>query len=249
MAKLVIANWKMNGDKCFMKTYLTQVYQSTYVNVPEVALAVPAIYLATINTEGALFALAGQDVSRFGELGAYTGDTHVTMLADFNVKYCIIGHSERRINYAETNEIVLAKLNSLNNSQISSPIVPILCVGENKQCRDKGDYLDFISNQLSILTKVNSPVCQLVIAYEPIWAIGTGLVPTLADIQEVLQSIRSFVKSTLANCKVKLLYGGSVKRLNIQEIISLSEVDGVLVGGACLDFAQFEEICRVASQY
>ncbi len=243
MSKLIIANWKMNGSIEQIEHDLSIYAKSVYTNNPSVVLAIPNIYLylaAQIqNKLGAKFSLAAQDVSKFRNYGAYTGEISASMLKELGAKYFIIGHSERRTYLNETEDSLVHKIDNTLNEEI----IPVFCIGESKSIRESVEYRDFLENQLKTLLKVKSSFDKLVIAYEPIWAIGTGIVPTSEQISEVLKLIKAFVQNYLPHAKITALYGGSVSGGNASEILNLPEVDGVLVGGASLKPGDFVSIC------
>jgi triosephosphate isomerase len=185
-----------------------------------------------------------QDLSRY-DSGAYTGEVSGPMLAKLGCDYVLAGHSERRQYHAETDELVNAKV----QAALRSEITPILCVGESLEVRQSGRHIEHILAQLDgALKGVDAPaVAGLVIAYEPVWAIGTGEVATPQDAQEAVAAIRSRlsdVHDAETAGRVRILYGGSVKPGNIAPIMAQPDVDGALVGGASLDAGQFAQICR-----
>jgi len=177
--------------------------------------------------------------------GAFTGEVSAQFLTKLNVKYVIVGHSERRQIFGETDEVVAAKIVAVQKHGMT----PILCVGETLADREAGRTHEKVLGQVrAALTKRSvEQVRAMVIAYEPIWAIGTGKTATAEDAQQVINSIReevAKVSSSLAAGAVRLQYGGSVKASNIAEIMSQPDIDGVLVGGASLDSAEFARICQ-----
>ncbi len=243
MSKLIIANWKMNGSVEQIERDVSIYAKCIYTNNPSVILALPNIYLYIAsqikNKLGAKFSLAAQDVSEFINYGAYTGEISATMLKELGTKYLIIGHSERRAYLNETEDSLVNKIDNALNEKIT----PVFCIGESKSIRENGKYINFLDNQLRILLQVKSSFDKLVIAYEPIWAIGTGVVPNGEQICEVLKLIKAFVQNYLPHAKITALYGGSVSGVNAYEILNLPEVDGVLVGGASLKPDDFISIC------
>lgn len=243
MSKLIVANWKMNGSISQIKNDLLAYSNSVLTNAENVVLAVPSVYLYLASEikmkSGANYKLAAQDVSIFQHNGAYTGEINASMLKELGVEYIIVGHSERRTLLNERDNLLLSKLENV----LSSGLIPIFCIGEEKITRDNGDYHEFLTNQLKVLEKLKNPLKELVIAYEPIWSIGTGVVPTLEQISEVLKLIHAFVQNYLTHAKITLLYGGSVSGKNSKEILGHGDVDGVLVGGASLKVDDFSKIC------
>lgn len=212
-------------------------------NRANIVLALPSIYLPLAvekTTElSSRFKLASQDISQFNNFGAYTGEISAVMLKEFAVCYSIVGHSERRVIFNESGSILLNKIeNALLNN-----IIPIFCIGEDKVLRDSGSYADFLVQQLELLLQIKAPITNLVIAYEPIWAIGTGIVPSLDQINEIMLLITTFVKSYLNHVLVTVVYGGSVSAKNARDILDIAAVGGVLVGGASLKSDDFTKIC------
>ena len=185
-----------------------------------------------------------QDLSQY-DYGAYTGDVSGPMLAKLGCDYVLAGHSERRQHHAETDEVVNGKV----QAALRSELTPILCVGESLEIRKAGEHLEFILGQIDRSLKgiPTTAVATMVIAYEPVWAIGTGEVATPQDAQEAAATIRSRISEfhdAETASSLRILYGGSVKPGNIAPIMAQLDVDGALVGGASLDAGQFAQICR-----
>lgn len=243
MSKLIVANWKMNGNIEQIENDLSIYAYQVNTNNPSVVFALPNIYLylatQTKKKLGAKFSLAAQDVSQFEGFGAFTGEVSAKMLKEFGTKYTVIGHSERRTYLTESEDSLINKIENTLNEKI----IPIFCIGEPKNIRDTSKYFGFLASQLRVLLKVKTPFDTLVIAYEPIWAIGTGVLPTNEQIAEVLKLIKAFVQKYLPHAKITLLYGGSVSGINACEILNLPDVDGILVGGASLKSDDFISIC------
>ena len=244
MTKLIVANWKMNGSINKITTDITRYSITKQISNPRVVLAVPHIYfyqsIQIMKQNNAHFKLASQNISQFPDFGAYTGEISATMLKELSIEYVIIGHSERRTHFNESGSILLNKLeNALLNN-----ITPIFCIGENLVLRDTGNYADFLVQQLELLTQINLPLNNLVIAYEPIWAIGTGIIPTTLQISEIIKLIDAFVQNYLPHVKITILYGGSISAENACNILNLSGVGGVLVGGSSLKTDDFIKICE-----
>ena len=235
MRKVIIAgNWKMyktQGEATeFLMEFISQIDDAPEDR--EVVLCVPFTDLTTVSKSlhGNRIRLGAQNV-HWEDCGAYTGEISANMLIEIGVRYAIVGHSERRQYFGETDETVNLRLKAAQ----SSGLIPILCVGETKQQRDRGEVEQTIINQLNRgLTGINQE--QLVIAYEPIWAIGTGATCEATEANRVIEIIRD----RLSNPDVTIQYGGSVKPSNIDDIMAQPQIDGVLVGGASLaadDFA------------
>ena len=183
----------------------------------------------------------GQDC-HWNEAGAHTGDISAEMLADLGCSYGIVGHSERRADHGETDEIVKRKSLAL----LRAGVTPIICIGETQGERESGSTLQILEGQLKGSVPADQDGAGLVVAYEPVWAIGTGLVPELSDIAEAHQHIRSVLKDMgiLNADEIRLLYGGSVKPGNAPEILAVDDVNGALVGGASLKAEDFLGIIR-----
>ena len=237
MRKIVIAgNWKMYKTRAESLEFL-QGFMFCLTETPEereVVLCVPFTDLSVLskNLHGSRIRLGAQNV-HWQESGAYTGEISGQMLAELGVRYVIVGHSERRQYFGETDETVNLRLKAAQKSGL----VPILCVGETKQQRDAGETESHILSQLA-QDLVGVDQDNLVIAYEPIWAIGTGDTCETKEANRVIGLIRS----KLTNPDVPIQYGGSVKPENIDEVMAMPEIDGVLVGGASLEAASFDRI-------
>jgi triosephosphate isomerase len=188
-----------------------------------------------------------QDLSPH-ESGAYTGDVSGAMLAKLGCRYVVVGHSERREIHGEDDALVNAKV----RQAIKHGLVPILCVGEGLDVREAGEHVAHTTRQLvAALEQVEAQHAPtLVIAYEPVWAIGTGRVASAADAQEVCAALRAAVAAKYGDAvaaQVRVLYGGSVKAKNVGEIVAETDVDGALVGGASLDGDEFAQLCAIAA--
>ena len=231
--KYIAANFKLNGDLQFIEDYSKKL--NKLIKKPtNMLIALPFIYLnnaKALSKNGVL--VGAQNLSEY-EAGAYTGEISAKMIADVGAQFVLVGHSERRHVFGETNEQIAQKI----KQAIKNNLKVVLCVGEKLE--DKSKYKSVIAAQLkSALAGVN--LSNIIIAYEPVWAIGTGKVATTKDIVKVHSFIKEFV---LKNYSVNLpvLYGGSVKPANSAEILKLDVVDGVLVGGASLKPADFVDI-------
>ena len=248
---LMAGNWKMNLNHV-EATGLVQKLAWTLADAKydaarsEVAVIVPFTDLRTVQTlvEGDKLPLAygAQDVSVHAK-GAYTGEISADMLAKLKCTYVVVGHSERRDYHAETDEVINAKAKVV----IEAGMTPIVCVGEKLEVRKAGEQVPFVLGQVDkVLADLPADqVGSLVIAYEPVWAIGTGEVATPDDAQEVCGAIRTRVAELVgdeAAAKVRIQYGGSVKSSNIVDLMSKPDVDGALVGGASLDAEEFAKI-------
>lgn len=244
LRKLVAGNWKMHG----LSSDLEQVAEiaraaSKYPGV-DVALCVPAILIERAARAVPGFAIGGQDVHQ-AEKGAHTGCTSALMLLDAGASLTIVGHSERRDAQRESDADVKAKA----EAALSVGLNVILCVGESLEVRESGRAVETVIDQLEAsLPSALAAAAELSIAYEPIWAIGTGKIPTIDEIAEMHAAIREKLRERfgVAGEQVRVLYGGSVKASNAAEIFAIDDVDGALVGGASLNAADFIPIVAAA---
>ena len=245
MRKLIAGNWKMNGLKAEgLALARALVARVAAGDPPDCALAVcpPATLLIPIadTLRGSGVALGGQDCHAEAK-GAHTGDVSAAMLKDAGCTYVIVGHSERRADHGETDAVVQAKASAAH----AAGLVPILCVGETLAERDAGETLAVVKRQLEGSLPEGLKAPQIVIAYEPVWAIGTGRTPTAEQVGEVHARIRALLKERVKEgAEVPILYGGSVKSSNALEFLSVANVDGALVGGASLNAADFWAIAQ-----
>jgi triosephosphate isomerase (TIM) len=252
MRQLFVAgNWKMHGDKASIKTLVTGLNaQAESVGNVLVAVCPPAVYLDY--TKNCLvasnIAMGGQNIAVEPVSGAYTGETSAAMLKDLECDYVILGHSERRAIYGETDAEIADKV----KTALDMNLTPILCVGETLDERESGQLESVISTQLNAVIDVVGIAAfdKVVIAYEPVWAIGTGKTASAAQAQEVHAFIRGLLaskNSTVAE-KVIIQYGGSVKPGNAAELFSQPDIDGGLIGGASLSADDFIAICRATGE-
>lgn len=219
MNKLLIANLKMNLEYNDILEYKEVIENSDITNF---IICPSNIYLTTFSSDK--YPLCAQN-GHYLDFGAFTGEVSFKQLSSIGVKYALIGHSERRYIFNESDDDIRRKLKSC----IENGIIPILCVGEHKKDRENGEANDIINNQLRIAID-SLEIDNLIVAYEPVWAIGTGLTPTYADIMSMHRYIKEVVKGNAKN--VKVIYGGSVNESNIVDICNIDGVDGVLIGGA-----------------
>jgi len=244
---IVAANWKMYGSQKANEALVTALRgELTESNDCAVVICPPHIYLQQVADllAGSAMALGGQDVSA-SEPGAYTGDIAATMLTDVGCQYVIVGHSERRQGHGESDVAVAMKFAQAKQHGLQ----PILCVGETAKQREAGQTLEVINHQLAALLQLSAGVEQFsnaVVAYEPIWAIGTGNTASPEQAQEVHQAIRAIIadKSVQIAEQLPIIYGGSVKANNAQALFAQADIDGALVGGASLIAEEFVEIIR-----
>ncbi|MCK6409089.1 MAG: triose-phosphate isomerase [Thauera sp.] len=241
MTRLVAGNWKMNGSLAANRDLLDGLMAVPGV---EMAVCVPYPYLAQLLERPAGVALGAQDVSEF-EAGAYTGEVSAGMLAEFGCRYVIVGHSERRALFGEDDAVVGRKA----RAALAHGLVPIVCVGETLAERDEGRVMAVIGRQLAaVLDALGvAAMAQVVVAYEPVWAIGIGRSASVEQVGEVHAAIRSWLAGQgVAAAAVRLLYGGSMKADNAAALFAVPDVDGGLVGGASLVAADFMVISRAA---
>lgn len=241
---LVAGNWKMHGSVQSVSDLCSGlVAQGEALGNAEVTVCPPMVFLPQVarQLESAEIALGSQNISEFEE-GAYTGETSGAMLKELSCSYSIVGHSERRSLFGETDQQVAAKFTAAQKAGIT----PILCVGETLEQREKGEALDVIARQIQAVIELAGlqAVCDAVIAYEPVWAIGTGKTATPEQAQEVHAAIRAQLGAD--GQATRVLYGGSVKPENAVEIFAQPDIDGALVGGASLKADQFMAIVRAA---
>ena len=242
---LVAGNWKMNGLSGELGELATMAkgHAGDLAGHADMLVCVPAtlLFRASATLSGTTVRTGGQDCHP-APSGAHTGDISVAMLADAGASAVIVGHSERRADHGETDAVVHAKA----SAALSASLMTIVCVGETEAQRKAGETLDVLASQLAGSVPDNWRGGELVIAYEPVWAIGTGLTPTIDDVREAHAFMRSELASRFADAgnRVRLLYGGSVKPSNAGELMSVENVDGALVGGASLKAADFLAIAQ-----
>jgi triosephosphate isomerase len=239
MRKLAAGNWKMNGTAAELAEVDALVAAHGTPSV-DILLCPPATLLSRMSDRaGDTIATGGQDCHA-NVSGAHTGDIAADMLVDAGAGYVILGHSERRTDHGETDAIVAAKSTAAYNAGL----IAVICVGETEGQRDAGDTLNVIAAQLANSVPDTANGANTVIAYEPVWAIGTGRVPTLEQIAEVHDKMRADLVARFGETAkdMRLLYGGSVKPSNADEIFAIANVDGALVGGASLNASDFSAI-------
>ena len=236
-----IANWKMNQSINDCEKFALKLESDFNKNDAEMIICPSFIHLAQmqkllseIDVE-----IGSQTISEYSN-GAYTGETSVEMLNDLNIKWTIIGHSERRQFFSETNQVIQNKL----KQTVENNINPILCIGETLSDRESGNTLKVLKEQTQIACDSNDfSNVNLVIAYEPVWAIGTGVAAELETILETHGQIRDFLPEIISNSdNISILYGGSVNPNNCKKILDINNVDGFLIGGASLDPQKFLNI-------
>lgn len=247
--KLVVGNWKMHGSRAEIANLLTSLQR--LLPAPEtvdIAVCPPFVYVPLVQQQltGSAVAWGAQNLSPQPN-GACTGEVSAAMLIDFGCRYAIVGHSERRQLFHEGSALVAEKAAAC----IANDLIPIVCVGESRAEREAGSTLQVIAAQLEpVLSRLGAAALQnIVVAYEPVWAIGTGLTAT----PEQAQQVHAFVRAQLARqdaataARVKILYGGSVKADNAAALFAQPDIDGGLVGGASLNAEEFAAICSAAA--
>ena len=230
-----VANWKLNGNLQFIDQFITNISLPN-TNSKCVVICPTAIYLDYLSKNKNSFYVGAQNVSEHEE-GAYTGEISVRSLVETNVNFCIVGHSERRQIFKEKDQDINLKSQRL----VANNVIPIICIGETLEQKEKGITNTVLEEQLMNSIPSSSTFENTIIAYEPVWAIGTGLTPTIDEIDETHRFIRSH--NDKFN-KYKILYGGSVKASNAKEITHLANVDGALIGGASLKSGEFTKIIQ-----
>ncbi len=245
--KLIAGNWKMNGSLAANAALMGELLAGIGQPACDVAVCVPAVYLAQVQLllagQGGI-ALGAQDVSQH-ESGAYTGDVSAAMLKELGARYVIVGHSERRQYQGETDAQVAVKA----QRALAAGLTPIVCVGETLQEREQGETESVVSRQLSAVIQLNGErLADLVVAYEPVWAIGTGRTATPEQAQTVHAALRALLAAAdLQAAGVRILYGGSMNAGNAAELLAQPDIDGGLIGGASLKARDFLKIIETAS--
>ena len=244
--KLIAGNWKMNGSLADNEALVRALVAGlATAGGCDAAVAVPAPYLAQVQAlvQGSALALAAQDVSQHAA-GAYTGEVSATMLREFGVRYVLVGHSERRQFHSETDADVAAKA----QRALASGITPIVCVGETLAEREAGQTEAVVKRQLAAVIHLNGHcISEVVVAYEPVWAIGTGKTASPEQAQQVHAVLRAQLAAASDKApSIRLLYGGSMNAANAAQLLAQPDIDGGLVGGASLKAADFQAILAAA---
>ncbi len=250
--KLIAGNWKMNGSLSANASLLQAVLDGLATQAPAcgVAVCVPAPYLAQVSqvlaahAAGKAVALGAQDVSQHAA-GAYTGEVAASMLQDFGTRYAIVGHSERRQYHGESDAAVALKA----KAALAAGITPIVCVGETLAQREAGQTEEVVKRQLAAVIHENGHcISEIVLAYEPVWAIGTGKTATPEMAQAVHAVLRAQLKAASNQAeRISILYGGSMNASNAKDLLAQSDIDGGLIGGAALKAADFLTIIGSAA--
>ena len=245
--KLIAGNWKMNGSLAANEALVAQLLAEACVVSCDAALCVPAPYLAQVRAllgEDSPFSLGAQNVSQH-ENGAFTGDVSATMLKDFGVRYVIVGHSERRLHQGESDTHVAIKV----RRALAEGITPIVCVGESLAEREGGMTELVVKRQLASVIHLNGHcISEIVVAYEPIWAIGTGKTATPQQAQDVHAVLRAQLKAASDHAdRIPILYGGSMNAANAADLLAQPDIDGGLIGGASFEGPDVLTILKAAS--
>ena len=242
--KLIAGNWKMNGSLSANEA-LVRAVQAGAATGCQVAMCVPSVYLSQVQSlvAGSGIWLGAQDVSAH-EQGAYTGEVSAAMLRDIGVRCCIVGHSERRQHHSESDALVAMKA----KQALAASITPIVCIGETLAERDAGITADVVRRQLAAVIHLNGHcISEIVLAYEPVWAIGTGKTASPEQAQQVHALLRAQLRAaTVQADRVSIVYGGSMNAANAASLLAQPDIDGGLVGGASLKAADFLSIVAAA---
>lgn len=248
--KVVIGNWKMHGHQRDNASLLEDVVAGTKAMSVDVVVCPPFPYLlqaATILNPSSSVECGAQDVAEF-DFGAYTGEVSASMLADVGCRYALVGHSERRSLFCERDETIARKV----AASLRHNVIPVLCVGETWEDREAGRTEIVVARQLDIVMAANGAAAfhDVIVAYEPVWAIGTGRTASPEQAQAVHAFVRSHVAARDAKlgAALRILYGGSVKAVNAAQLFAMPDIDGGLVGGASLTADEFIAICRAADK-
>jgi triosephosphate isomerase len=244
--KLIAGNWKMNGGLAANQTLLKGILSGLKDPACDIAVCVPAPYFAQCQLllSASPVELGAQDVSAH-ELGAYTGEVSVAMLKDFGVRYAIVGHSERRQYHGEADAAVAAKAQRV----LANGVTPIVCVGETLAEREAGKTEEVVKRQLAAVIHLNGHcISEIVVAYEPVWAIGTGKTATPEQAQAVHAVLRAQLKAATPQAdRIRILYGGSMNAANAATLLAQPDIDGGLIGGASLKAPDFLVIISAAA--
>jgi triosephosphate isomerase len=243
--QLIAGNWKMNGSLEANKSLLGLLVAGIADAKCQIAVCVPAPYLSQVQhlLVGTGIDLGAQDVSQH-EAGAFTGEVSAGMLRDFSTRYCLVGHSERRQYHGETDVAVAVKV----QRALADGITPIVCVGETLAEREAGKTEEVVKRQLAAVIHANGHcISEIVVAYEPVWAIGTGKTASPSEAQEVHAVLRAQLRAATAHAeRMLILYGGSMNAANAAELLAQPDIDGGLVGGAALKAPDFLSIIAAA---
>ncbi len=242
---LIAGNWKMNGGLAANRTLTEAIVSGLNGSSCDVALCVPSPYLAQMQAlaNGTRLQVGAQDVSPHAS-GAFTGEVSADMLRDFGVRFAIVGHSERRQYHGETDAVVATKA----QRALAAGITPLVCVGETLAEREAGDTEHVVKRQLAAVIHTNGHcISEIVVAYEPVWAIGTGKTATPEQAQQVHALLRAQLKAASPHAdRIRIVYGGSMNAANAAQLLAQPDIDGGLIGGASLKAADFLTIVNAA---
>ncbi len=245
MKKLIAGNWKMNGSLAANESLLRDITQGASAPDCDIAVCTPAAYFAQVQAllAGTSVSLGAQDVSQHAQ-GAFTGEISAAMLKEFGVRYAIVGHSERRQYHHESDALVAEKA----RAALGAGITPIVCVGETLAEREAGQTEEVVKRQLAAVIHVNGHcISEIVVAYEPVWAIGTGKTATPEQAQQVHAVLRGQLRAATTHVdRVRILYGGSMNAANAAQLLAQPDIDGGLIGGASLKAPDFLSIIAAA---
>ncbi|URJ25067.1 triose-phosphate isomerase [Candidatus Blochmannia ocreatus (nom. nud.)] len=249
---LIVGNWKLNGNKYHITNSVAKLVElCASISRSYIAIAPPVVYLDMVrrNLRDSCIKLCAQNVDPYIS-GAFTGDVSPIMLQDLNVKYVLIGHSERRIYHNEYDAYVAQKFCIVKKIGL----IPILCIGENKKEHACGYTESVCLNQIKVIIKLSGGTVEVfkdsIIAYEPVWAIGSGVSAVPEEVQMIHKSIRNYIESYSINIasSVRILYGGSVTPENVVNFLNQKDIDGVLIGSASLDADKFHDIIKLSEK-
>lgn len=244
---LLVGNWKMNGSLAANATLVADLLQGMAGVTCRTAVCVPSLYLSQMQglLAGSAIDLGAQDVSAHAS-GAYTGEVSADMLRDFAVRYCIVGHSERRQYHGESDALVATKVQRV----LAQGMTPIVCVGETMAEREAGQTEAVVKRQLAAVIHANGHcISEIAVAYEPVWAVGTGLTASPEQAQQVHAILRAQLRAATAHAdRVSILYGGSMNAANAANLLAQADVDGGLIGGASLKAPDFLSMLKTASR-
>lgn len=245
MNYLYVANWKMNLSVSASINFCSNNYSELIqlAHNADIVICPSFITLAPIAQllKNSPIALGAQNCSVY-ESGSYTGEVSANMLAEIDTTYCMVGHSERRMLFEETTEKIIKKTELL----YAHGIQPIICIGETKEHSETHQTLTALTQQLAPVLAALTHNAHIVVAYEPVWAIGTGIIPEYAYLRDIFTWLAGIIRMQLPECTVQLLYGGSVNTTNIAQLKKINAIHGFLIGGASTHFEQFAEIIKTS---
>lgn len=238
MIPLIIVNWKMNFTLLQAHDFCNKLFQSYHSSLLESIIIAPSTpYLAYLSNTFSTLKFCSQNVSNIYGVGAYTGEYSSKILKSCLINYAMVGHYERRSIFGESIDVVMQKIKNCYHVSIT----PIFCIGESLELRQNKGYKDFLLSELEYLTKIPNLLGEekLIIAYEPIWSIGSGLTPSYSELEEIFQMLNEFRHKRLVANNVRLVYGGSINTINICNILALPHIEGILIGKGGVDYRMF----------